>query len=192
MYKITSYVNTKDIKFLRGYVMVFIGVISEIKSFDKIKTFILKNIKFYKVNIININSESIVNIKNIKFETIVIDSSLTVLKNNEDILIKICENAKYLVLNTDINKEVDICEENKNVQIITYGLNSRADITISSIQEDNILIYLQKNIVDKNGNLIEIQEKQIKKSKEKSLKTYEMLIIYIILMIYNQNVIERI
>lgn len=55
--------------------MTFIGVISDSKSFEKIQ----ENIKEkweQEIKLIHINKKSIGNIKNIRFETIIIDEDL--------------------------------------------------------------------------------------------------------------------
>ena len=93
----------------------------------------------------------------------------------------------YLIVNTDKNPEYE-----KTEQIITYGLNQKATITISSISDTDILIYLQKNIQNKEDNKIEIEERRIKRKEKSKLKTYEILVIYTILKLYNKNIIKEI
>ena len=80
-------------------------------------------------------------------------------------------------------------------EVITYGLNQKATVTVSSISDTNILIYLQKSLQNKDKKKIEIEERRIKKKEKSTLKTYEILIIYIILMLYgeeNYNFFEEI
>ena len=101
--------------------MSFIGVVSDSKCFDIIKEKIKENDKENQFNLIHINSKSIDNIKNIRFEVLVVNCELEELKDYQSNLEKIYSNAKYLILNTDINKEE--FEPNKHIQIITYGLN---------------------------------------------------------------------
>ena len=75
----------------------------QVKSvFENIKES-LKDKEELKVNLININKKSVENIKNIKFETIIIDSGLENLDKQTTIIEKLCQNAKYLVVNTDVN-----------------------------------------------------------------------------------------
>ena len=52
--------------------MTFIGMISDHKSFDKVK----EELKETQLELIHINKKSIGNIKNIKFEIIIINSNL--------------------------------------------------------------------------------------------------------------------
>lgn len=164
--------------------MSFIGIVSDNKSFDNIKSKILENITELKVNILSINLQSINNLKNIKFETIIIDNGLEKLKGYEQTLGQILKNTKYLVINTDINSKIEFAE-NSNIEVITYGLNHKATITISSITDENILIYLQRNIKNLKGNILEVEEKNIRIGEKESIKTYEFLILYAILLIYN-------
>ena len=80
MHKITNNGNNKNIK-IKGKKMYFIGIVSNNKSFEKIRKKILEKIKDINMNIININFQTIENIQNVKFETIVIDNNLEKLKN---------------------------------------------------------------------------------------------------------------
>lgn len=52
--------------------MIFIGIMSECKSYENIK----EKLKNEDINLIHINKKSIKNIKNIKFETLIIDTNL--------------------------------------------------------------------------------------------------------------------
>lgn len=170
--------------------MSFIGVISDNKCFENIKEKIKEKDTKKQLNLIHINSKSIANIKNIKFETIIINNEVEKLKNYEGNLKKICINAQYILLNTDINQTFHILKEEK-ANIITYGLNQKSTVTVSSISETDILIYLQRNIKNKKNQLLEVEEKRIK-IKDKKSKTYEIMIIYIILTIYAYNIIYEI
>lgn len=167
--------------------MTFIGVISEHKSFEKIK----ENLRIKELKLIHINKKSIDNIKNIKFEMIVIDSDLDNFSQEKNIIEQLCLNSKYIIINTDINLKFKISDKSKT-NIITYGLNQKATVTISSITDTNILIYLQRNIKDIEDRIIEVGEKQIKLDSNNKLKTYEILIIYIIFLVNNNSIIEEI
>ena len=167
--------------------MTFIGIISDCKSFEKIKEN-LKNQCDLDLNLIHINKNSIENIKNIRFEVIIIDSNLIEFSNTIEIVQELCSYAKYLVINTDINLKFDLANK---INVITYGLNQKSTITVSSITETDILIYLQRDIKNINNKIIEIGEKRIKLQEKSKLKTYEILIIYIILLIYNKPIMDE-
>ena len=166
--------------------MSFIGIISENKSFETIKSNLLNGRNSSKWNIIRINLQSIENIKNIKFDIVVIDSDIKKLEERKELLDKICGNCKYILLNTDLNNEEDfnICKE---VNITTYGLNNKAMFTVSSITDDHIIIYLQQNIKDIEGNILEIGEKRIDLTEQNKVKTYEILVIVIILLLNSKK-----
>lgn len=168
--------------------MSFIGIVSDNKCFEIIKDKIKQSDKEKKFNLIHINSKSIENIKNIKFEVIVINSELEKLNNYSLNLERLCENSKYLILNTDINSEENLIKS-KGQEIITYGLNHKSTVTISSISESDILIYLQRNIRNINDEIVEVEEKRINIKEKSKCKTYDIMILYIILMIYNKKII---
>ena len=77
--------------------MSFIGIVSDSKCFDIIKEKIKENDKENQFNLIHINSKSIDNIKNIRFEVLVVNCELEELKDYQSNLEKIYSNAKYLI-----------------------------------------------------------------------------------------------
>ena len=162
--------------------MTFIGMISEHKSFENIKEILKKNAR-NDINIINVNKKNISNMKNIRFEIIIVDSSLNEFEEESIIIEKLCMNARYIVINTDINKKFPDNIKQSKAHVITYGLNQKATVTISSITENNVLIYLQRNLKDEKGDIIEIGEKMVAINEQDKLKIYEILIIYIIFLI---------
>ncbi len=170
--------------------MSFIGVIANRKCFENIKREITEKVGKENINFVQINLRSIENVKNIKFETIIIEDNLEKFRKNEEILKKLCENTQYVMINTDRNPEQKLIENVTNK--ITYGLNREATVTISSISDTDVLIYWQKDLANREGKKIEIEERRIKRGEKKLFKTYEILIIYVILKIYNKNIIEEI
>lgn len=166
--------------------MTFVGIISDNKSFQILK----ENIDTQDYNLIQINNKSIENIKNIKFEIIIINKELKSLEEKKLIIDFLCTNSKYILLNTDLNKELNFSQKCKE-KIITFGLNHKATVTISSITESSILVYLQRNVKDKKDKLIEVGEKQVKINKDNKIKVYEILIIYIISIINNELIILK-
>lgn len=170
--------------------MTFIGMISDYKSFENIKEILKKNSK-NDINLIHISKKSISNIKNIRFETIIIDSLLSSFKEETLFIETLCLYARYIAINTDINTDIpDIIKKSK-ANIITYGLNQKATVTISSITESSILIYLQKSLKNSKGRTIGIGEKMIKIDEENKLKIYEVLIIYIIFLVESKPIITK-
>ena len=164
--------------------MSFIGIISNNKSFEQLKERILQNENISNLSLININLKSIENIKNIKFETIIINNELEKFKEKKKIIDQICESSKYVIINTDMNPNYEILDKYKE-KIITFGLNTKATVTISSISETGILICLQNNIKNIKSETLEVGEKMVKILQKPQFKTYEILILYIIFAIYD-------
>lgn len=167
--------------------MSFIGIVSDNKCFDVIKNRLKDLDCSNKINVIHINNKSIENMKNIKFDVIVINNDFKKIENYENTLKKICSKADYILINTDMNKTFNISEK-ENKKIITYGLNRDSTVTISSIGESEILIYIQRNIKDKENKILDIQEKRVKLDKTSKCKIYEVMVIYIILTIYCHDI----
>ena len=169
--------------------MSFIGILSENKSFENIKAKLMEMAGQNKLNSIFINQKSIENMKNIKFDVVVIDSDWNKLEHKKEILKQIAKKSNYVLINTDVNK---ITNEFEKEKVITYGLNQRAIVTISSITDSDILIYVQKNIKTKQNKVLEIEEKMLKISEKCKLKTYEILILYTIFLLYYDTIMEEI
>ena len=152
--------------------MPFIGVITNQKNENYIREK-LKGI-FKDDNIIFINEKNILNIKNITFETLLIDGLI----KNKIQLNKITEKSKYLVVNNDI-------ESQTSKKKITYGFNNQSTFTVSSIDEKNIIICLQSNIFNKNEEEIEPQEFKIENNE--NVDKYAIIGTSIIKILYDIN-----
>lgn len=156
------------------------------------KRFGLKRILDNRLNSVNkehtviaINDKSINNIKNIKFETILV-MDLNKVKQEEIILNEIFEKSKYLVINADMNETLEIVN-NMKLNIITFGFNSKSTITASSVEE-NFIICLQRKIININKKIIEPQEIEVKVIEKKlSNSSHNLMGIASILLIYGKN-----
>lgn len=160
--------------------MSFIGVISESKKFDVLKNIVQKNMNKNDFTLININKKSIKNIKNVKFEAILICESLEKLENEIEYVENICKYSKYLIINSDIQIKVNILKDSK-LNIITYGLNHISTVTFSSITDENMLISVQRSFKNFSNNVIEVGEYNFNISKEDRTNMYEILEAFIIL-----------
>ena len=99
--------------------MVFIGIVTDSKSENDIEQLLLKNNALKENNVIFIKEKNIDNIKNVHFDTVVINREF----KKMDELNKILVNAKNVIINMDTygdNEEINIVNSN----IITYGFNS--------------------------------------------------------------------
>lgn len=164
--------------------MAFIGIISDSKS-EKIIKMILDEKLDKSNNIIIINSKSVENLKNIKFETVLIANNNNIIKENKETLNKIINNTKYLIINADIELELEF-EEPVELNVITFGFNPKATITASSV-EDDILLCIQRNIKDINEKTIEQQEMKIRIFEENiGINTNNLMGISAILLLYGK------
>ena len=133
--------------------MPFIGIISDEITENCIRRSILEKLKLAESSVLFIKEKSIENIKNIKFETILVARSF----ENTEILKKMLENSTYVVINSDIENNFELIED-LNATVVTYGFNSKATITASSVGEEEMMICLQRTIQNKNKENIEPQE----------------------------------
>lgn len=166
--------------------MTFIGIISEEKT-DRELEKIIDNQILIKSTIVNININNIEHIKNVKFETILIMESQIILSKLE-ILKKILGNTQYLIINSDIKSNLSLLD-NLELNVITFGFNSKATITASSVNEENALICIQRNIIDRKNNIIEPQEIKINLKKIKDI--YKVMGIVGVALIYQQQNMEK-
>ena len=185
--------------------MPFIGVIAKESDSNYIKKETIKNARNKKLEIININKKSIENIKNIRFDLIVINEDLAEFLKNSKYLEDIIKKAKYLIINLDVidNIETQFFYDNQsntfnkiqkeksvqilNNQIITYGLNQKATITMSSIKSENILICVQNKFKNYYGEIVEEQEVNVEISKNNLKKICNSMAIFAILTIFDEK-----
>lgn len=166
--------------------MSFIGVICENKNENYIKQVLNKQLK--KETIITFNQENIENLKNIKFETILIISNNDKVLSKREPLKNIIEKADYLIINADEEINFDLLK-NVNANVITYGFNSKSTITASSVKEDNVLLCIQRGIQNLNQKEIEQQEISIQKNSFRTT-TNTMMGVAAILLLYGINEIN--
>ena len=153
--------------------MFFTGIITNQKNELYVKR------KMEHENTIFIDDKNINNMKNIKFETIVIDNKI----NSSKGLRKIISNAKYILLNSDIGINLKLIE-NLNLTIITYGFNNKSTFTVSSITENDIIICLQRIIYKVDGSKIEPEEYRLK--NEKNTEKYATIFTMILQKLYEK------
>ena len=165
--------------------MPFIGIIAKENDSNFIKNEINKNAKTNKFEIININRKSIENIKNIKFDILVINENIGEFLKNSKYLEYIITKAYYIIINSDIKNNLNLLK-NMATNIITYGFNSKATITISSIKEESTMLCIQRSIKGVNNNIIEEQEFNINIERNNVNKLYNVLVIFTILSIYGE------
>lgn len=168
--------------------MPFIEIITDTKSQIELNKMMSGEI-VNNCDIMFIKEKNIENIKNIKLETLIINKEV---KNNE-IMNKIISNAKNLIYNKDFNENLSIenssigkmkveKEEIEGRKIITIGYNSKSDITVSSVLEDEALICIQNTIVSTYGRKILPQE--VKVDVKSNVNIYNIMIIIALTCLY--------
>lgn len=165
-----------------GNGMPLIGIIAKKKDIQAIKSEISNS----NIEIIEITGESIKNVKNIKFDEIIFMNDIKLSEETYKYMSEILSKVKYLIINGDLEtrtlKEVEI---KKPIKLITFGFNHKATITISSVKEDKIIVFLQRNIEKLNKEIVEPQEKEIILNNQKSKKIYNNLAVFIIKELHN-------
>lgn len=159
--------------------MIFIGIVTDSKSENNITELLKNNNSLNENNVIFIKEKNIDNIKNVHFDTVIINREF----EKMDELNNLLNNAKNIVINMDVNinwKELNIISAN----IITYGFNSKSSITISSVADDDVLICVQRNI---NSNYGEIELQEIKIENNENYSIYDLIAVLILFLIYLPN-----
>ena len=164
--------------------MPFIGIVSKENDSNFIKNAIHKNSNKNNFDIININRKSIDNVKNVKFDVLVICEDVEKMLKNSVYLEEIIKKTDYIIINSDIRENL-LKLKNTKTSIITYGFNAKATITISSIKEEKTMICIQRKINGIN-NIIEEQDFNIEIEKNNVNKLYNVLAIFTVLAIYGE------
>lgn len=165
--------------------MPFIGVIAKENDNNFIKNEIYKNSKVNKFEVFNINQKSLENLKNVKFDILIIKEDISELVKKSNYIESVINKSTYIITNKDIKKNDFILEQKNNT--ITYGFNMNSNITISSIKEDNVMICIQNKIKGIKNKTIEEQEKSIKINKHNINKLYNIMAIFTVLILYGEN-----
>lgn len=164
--------------------MIFIGIVTDIKSENYIKKIQNNNSVLKKYHIIFIRENSIDNIKNIKFETIIVNRKF----EDKDSLNKLIAKSEYVIVNEDIGTIIDLLKDIKS-NIVTYGFNSKSTITMSSVTDDSIQVSVQRNIISKKS---EVEQQEISLNKEAKSDVYDIMLLISLLLIHNNEDINNV
>ena len=112
--------------------------------------------------------------------------TVSISHDKEKALNRIAENSRYVLYNSDITKDAIEpnmlrSKENKCFKFISYGYNSRANVTVSSVGDDEYLLFIQGNIPG-----YDMQEVRFNKA-DKNVNAYDGMITTIINLIYNDG-----
>lgn len=157
--------------------MPFIEIITDSKSQTQLNKIITKSM-VNNCEILYIKDKNIENTKNIKLETLILNRKI----QNINIRKKILENSKNVILNLDLNEDI---EDNLKTNIISYGYNSKSDITLSSVEDDQMLICIQNTITSIYNRKIEPQE--IKVNVKPDINVYNIMIIIALTALYAEK-----
>lgn len=158
--------------------MSFIGIITNSKNEEYVNSILSKI--FPSHNIIYITEKNITNVRNIKFETVLLDRKIKQTQELKQIISKV----NNLILNTDLELHLEILKE-LDLTVVTYGFNQKATLTPSSVTENSLIICLQRIIKDKDGNKYEPQEIELKISGE--IEPNCVLGVFAITLIYGKS-----
>lgn len=167
--------------------MSFIGIICTPKQERYIKQTLNNSIS--STNIILLKEENIDNFKNITFETIAIFSNKSNTFHKKETMLKIIEKAKYIIINADEEIIVEGIENIKS-NIISYGFNTKSTVTASSVDDESMLICLQRTITNRIGNEIEEQEILIPIQQECKANATTIMGVIAILLVYEKEQIK--
>lgn len=147
--------------------MAVIGIITKSNNINEIEK-TLEKYCIHEKNIVIISKHTIENIKNVKFDIIIIFDQI----EDDNILKKVLDSSKYLIINTDFKENVKLLNMAEDQYVITFGFNSRATITIISNENDEIILDLQREIENLEKKKIESQEIKLENNFNKN-RIYE-------------------
>lgn len=130
--------------------MSFIGIIAKKKNekdWEKLEHLVYPN------HLIYLAEQDLEHMKNVQFETIVIQDAIS----KKDLLSQLLQNCKYVVINSDTGME-NPAQLKVEQAIITYGYHFKDTVTFSSLTDHAIQICLQRKIQKQSGEWIEPQE----------------------------------
>ena len=166
--------------------MHFIGIFSNYLEYEIINQNIIKILNRTDLTFIHLSPKNIENMRNIVFETIVLCHQEVLNEEQRKILNKLCSNSRVVIVNADVFCNTKIIS-NKKINCISYGLNQKSTITISSIQEDKAILSIQRNIHNLEDKTIEMGEIGINLKNYKPSQIENIFAIFAIYFIYSRK-----
>ena len=158
--------------------MSLVGILTE-KAHENYIMQGLEAKNFKQDQVFFLKANTIKNLKNIKFETIIIGKKVS---KNKEIVRELMQNAKYVIFNSDITENLNLLED-LSFKLITYGFNPKATVTTSSVEEGKIMICIQRTIKNLKENEIELQE--ITRDLPNNISSYAVMELLILELLYN-------
>ncbi|MCI9038368.1 MAG: hypothetical protein HFJ29_00565 [Clostridia bacterium] len=146
--------------------MSLIGILTEPKN----KAYLKEEVKKRRLgDVFFLTENTIQNMHNVKFDIFLLGKKVT---KNQELVREIAKRTDYFILNSDIKENLRLLE-NLDLKIITYGYNQKATITTSSVEENKVILCLQRGIKNVYEEGIEPQE--IKLEAEKATNNIAMI-----------------
>lgn len=156
--------------------MSLIGIIAKTKDIKE-----LKKKSREKNEFVELTNKSIKNLRNIKFKGIIYNKDIILTEEEYKFMRELINKAKYIIINSDIEiKSLEKINIERPMQIITFGFNPKSTITISSVEENYIIIGVQREIKKMDGKKIEKQEKKIELLPDGNMSIYSEIINFLI------------
>lgn len=138
--------------------MALIGILTQNQN----KAYLKEELKKRQLEDIFFLTESTVqNMRNVKFDTFLLGKEIT---KEQETIREIAKRTDYFILNSDIKENLQLLE-NLNLKIITYGYNQKATVTTSSVEEEKVIVCLQRGIKNIYQEEIEPHEIELKTNK---------------------------
>lgn len=158
--------------------MSLIGILTQNQN----KAYLKEELKKRKLEDVFFLTESTAqNMRNVKFDTFLLGKKIT--KEHETIR-EIAKGTDYFILNSDVKENLPLLE-NLDLKIITYGYNQKASITTSSVEEENVIVCLQRGI--KNIYQEEIEPQEIEMKMDESANNSAVLELASLLFLYSKK-----
>ncbi|MCI9246945.1 MAG: hypothetical protein HFJ30_07525 [Clostridia bacterium] len=101
------------------------------------------------------------NMRNVRFDMFLLGKKIT---EEQEMIREIAKRTDYFILNSDVKENLQLLE-NLDLKIITYGYNQKASVTTSSVEEEKVIVCLQRGIKNIYQEEIEPQEMELEIDK---------------------------
>lgn len=138
--------------------MSLIGILTQNQN----KAYLREELKKRKLEDVFFLTESTAqNMRNVKFDTFLLGKKIT---EKQEMIREIAKRTDYFILNSDVKENLQLLE-NLDLKIITYGYNQKASITTSSVEDEKVIVCLQRGIKNIYQEEIEPQEMELEIDK---------------------------
>ena len=145
--------------------MSLIGILTQNQN----KAYLKEELKKRKLEDVFFLTESTAqNMRNVKFDTFLLGKKITEKQEMiREMIREIAKRTDYFILNSDVKENLPLLE-NLDLKIITYGYNQKASITTSSVEDERVIVCLQRGIKNIYQEEIEPQEMEFKTDKNEN------------------------